>query len=101
MAPAPHTAVLLDTWMTATYTGLWNYIDYPAVVIPVDKVQESDVADDVNHANYGVKIPGYTVSVSIIRLLLSVTRLELIFISSRYRLRAIQKFSHLYSSGRI
>jgi amidase len=55
MAPAPHTAVPLDTWTTATYTCLWNYLDYPAVVIPVDKVRESDVADDVTHARYGIE----------------------------------------------
>lgn len=55
MAPAPHTAVPLDTWTTATYTGLWNYLDYPAVVIPVDKVGESDVADDVTYAKYGTE----------------------------------------------
>lgn len=24
MPPAPHTAVPLDTWNRATYTGLWN-----------------------------------------------------------------------------
>ncbi|KAJ4375772.1 hypothetical protein N0V83_001049 [Neocucurbitaria cava] len=34
MPPAPHTAVPLDQWTTASYTGLWNYLDYPAVIIP-------------------------------------------------------------------
>ncbi|KAE8451396.1 hypothetical protein EG329_004025 [Mollisiaceae sp. DMI_Dod_QoI] len=53
MPPAPHTAVPLDTWTTATYTALWNYLDYPAVVIPVGKVQELDVADDASNAKYG------------------------------------------------
>jgi amidase len=53
MPPAPHTAVPLDTWSTITYTGLWNYLDYPAVVIPVDKVQESDLVDDESNAKYG------------------------------------------------
>lgn len=53
MPPAPHTAVPLDTWSTASYTGLWNYLDYPAVVIPVDRVREEDAADDVSNAKFG------------------------------------------------
>ena len=53
MPPAPHTAIPLDTWSTATYTGLWNYLDFPAVVLPVDKVRESDLADDVGNAKFG------------------------------------------------
>lgn len=53
MPPAPHTAVPLDTWATATYTGLWNYLDYPAIVIPVDQVREEDAADDLSNAKFG------------------------------------------------
>ncbi|KAI1623931.1 amidase [Exophiala viscosa] len=53
MPVAAHTAVPWDKWANATYTGLWNYLDYPAVVIPVDKVQDTDLADDVFHAKYG------------------------------------------------
>ncbi|KAI0799023.1 putative fatty-acid amide hydrolase [Xylaria sp. FL0064] len=53
MPPAPHTAVPLDTWSTAIYTGLWNYLDYPAIVIPMDKVRDEDAADDVTNAKYG------------------------------------------------
>ncbi|KAK8132414.1 amidase [Apiospora kogelbergensis] len=53
MPPAPHTAVPLDTWSTITYTGLWNYLDYPAVVVPVDQVREEDVADDLSNAKFG------------------------------------------------
>jgi amidase len=53
MPPAPHTALPWNTWTTATYTGLWNYLDYPAVVIPVDKVRESDLADDLSNAKNG------------------------------------------------
>ncbi|KAL7940296.1 amidase signature domain-containing protein [Trichoderma barbatum] len=53
MPPAPHTALPLDTWTTATYTGLWNYLDYPAVVIPVDLVTDSDSMDDPSNAKYG------------------------------------------------
>lgn len=53
MPPAPHTAIPLDTWSTATYTGLWNYLDFPAVVLPVDEVRELDVVDDVGNAKFG------------------------------------------------
>ncbi|KAL7907459.1 amidase signature domain-containing protein [Trichoderma velutinum] len=53
MPPAPHTAVPLDTWTTITCTGLWNYLDYPAVVIPVDVVTDSDYIDDTSNAKYG------------------------------------------------
>lgn len=53
MPVAQHTAVPLDQWSTASYTGLWNYLDYPAIVIPVDTVCESDVVDDASHAKYG------------------------------------------------
>lgn len=55
MPPAPHTALPLDQWSTASYTGLWNYLDYPAVVIPVDTVCKSDVADDISNAKYGAE----------------------------------------------
>ena len=55
MPPAPHTSLPLDQWTSATYTGLWNYLDYPAVVIPVDTVCESDLADDVGNAKYGAE----------------------------------------------
>ncbi|KAH8890689.1 putative fatty-acid amide hydrolase [Thozetella sp. PMI_491] len=53
MPPAPHTAVPLDTWSTVTYTGLWNYLDYPAIVIPVDQVRDIDCADDLSNAKFG------------------------------------------------
>ena len=53
MPPAPHTAIPLDTWATATYTGLWNYLDYPAIVIPVDQVRDIDCADDLSNAKFG------------------------------------------------
>ncbi|KAI9653321.1 MAG: hypothetical protein M1821_007645 [Bathelium mastoideum] len=53
MPPAPHTAIPLDTWSTGTYTALWNYLDFPAVVLPVDEVRESDLADDVGNAKFG------------------------------------------------
>ncbi|KAI5460719.1 putative fatty-acid amide hydrolase [Mariannaea sp. PMI_226] len=53
MPPAPHTAVPLDRWIKAAYTSLWNYLDYPAIVIPVDQVQAIDTADDLSHAKFG------------------------------------------------
>ncbi|KAK6371383.1 hypothetical protein LTS17_009114 [Exophiala oligosperma] len=53
MPVAPHTAVPWDKFSNASYTGLWNYLDYPAVVIPVGKVGEQDLADDISHAKYG------------------------------------------------
>lgn len=49
MPPAAHTAIPHDKWTMASYTGLWNYLDYPAVVIPVDHVRDEDVADDLSH----------------------------------------------------
>jgi amidase len=55
MPPAPHTALPLDQWTTASYTGLWNYLDYPAVVIPVATICGSDLADDVSNAKYGIE----------------------------------------------
>ena len=55
MPPAPHTAVPLDKWSTPAYTGIWNYLDYPAVVIPVDTVCEADVLDDLSNAKYGTE----------------------------------------------
>jgi len=53
MPPAPHTAVPLDCWTKAAYTSLWNYLDYPAIVIPVDQVQDLDFADDLSNAKFG------------------------------------------------
>ena len=54
MPPAAHTAVPLDCWTKATYTGLWNYLDYPAIVIPVDQVRDTDSADDLSNAKFGL-----------------------------------------------
>ncbi|KAH6715345.1 putative fatty-acid amide hydrolase [Leptodontidium sp. MPI-SDFR-AT-0119] len=53
MSPAPHTAVPLDTWASVTYTSLWNYLDYPAVVIPVDEVRDVDLVDDLSNVSFG------------------------------------------------
>ncbi|KAF7950012.1 hypothetical protein EAE96_007316 [Botrytis aclada] len=53
MPPAAHTAVPLDCWSRVAYTCLWNYLDYPAIVIPVDQVQHTDLADDLSNAKFG------------------------------------------------
>ncbi|KAI5307615.1 hypothetical protein KEM55_007792 [Ascosphaera atra] len=51
MAGAPHTAVPHDTWKPVNYTAVWNYLNYPAAVIPIDTVKETDVKDEA--AKYG------------------------------------------------
>ncbi|KAI4596870.1 hypothetical protein KJ359_005215 [Pestalotiopsis sp. 9143b] len=53
MPPSQHTAVPHDCWKTASYTSLWNYLDYPAVVIPVDEVKDVDYVDDLSNAKFG------------------------------------------------
>ena len=53
MPPAPHTAVPLDCWSKVAYTCLWNYLDYPSVVIPVGQVQDTDIVDDMSNAKFG------------------------------------------------
>ncbi|KAI5292091.1 hypothetical protein KEM52_006630 [Ascosphaera acerosa] len=42
---APHTATPHDTWTSLTYTATWNYLNYPAAIIPVGTVQDSDAKD--------------------------------------------------------
>ncbi|KAH8587749.1 putative fatty-acid amide hydrolase [Bisporella sp. PMI_857] len=37
MPVAPHTAVPFNSWSGASYTGLWNVLDFPAVVLPAGK----------------------------------------------------------------
>lgn len=53
MPPAPHTTVPLDRWNKPVYTCLWNYLDYPALVIPVDHVRDTDAVDDISNAKFG------------------------------------------------
>jgi amidase len=56
MPPAPHTAVPLDSWTSATYTGIWNYLDHPAIVVPVDRVKAADNKDAVaDNALFGAE----------------------------------------------
>lgn len=51
--PAPTTATPLDDWKCITYTMLWNFLDYPAVVIPTGRVRESDGLDGIENATFG------------------------------------------------
>jgi amidase len=53
MPPAASTALPLDTWSSLSYTGIWNYLDFPAIVIPVDRVRQEDFADDSSNAKFG------------------------------------------------
>jgi amidase len=53
MPVAPHTAVPFNTWSGISYTGLWNFLDFPAVVLPMGKVHDSDLLDDICNATYG------------------------------------------------
>ncbi|KAG9855256.1 amidase, partial [Aureobasidium melanogenum] len=50
---APQTATRFDEWGPINYTMLWNFLDYPATIIPTDRVRESDVADGEDSALYG------------------------------------------------
>ena len=51
--PAAHTAVPHDTWLSVTYTAFFNYLDWPAVVLPTGVVSKDDVKD--NGAKYGAE----------------------------------------------
>jgi amidase len=53
MPPAPYTAVPLDSWSTASYTAIFNLLDYPSMVIPVGAVSEYDAIDNISNAKYG------------------------------------------------
>lgn len=46
LPPAPHTAIPHDAWQFIVYTGIWNFVDCPAMVLPVGAVDERDVLDD-------------------------------------------------------
>ncbi|THX86001.1 amidase [Aureobasidium pullulans] len=53
LPPAPQTATPFDEWGPISYTMLWNFLDYPATIIPTGRVQESDVVDGEESALYG------------------------------------------------
>ncbi|KAJ1322830.1 amidase [Microdochium nivale] len=56
MPPAPHTALPHDRWSRPAYTCIWNYVDYAALVIPVDKVRvDGGGSDGVDAAGDGAK----------------------------------------------
>lgn len=104
MPPAPHTALPLDQWTTATYTGLWNYLDYPAVVIPVDTVCQSDLADDLSNAKYGAEdAQQYSLCKHYLFFhKCSLQPRKLIYFAlptNRYRPRTLQERSYLYSAS--
>jgi amidase len=50
---APQTATRFDEWGPITCTVLWNFLDYPATIIPTGRVRESDVADGEDSVLYG------------------------------------------------
>jgi amidase len=41
--PAPHPPAPIDRWNTVNYTSSWNLLDYPAGILPVRPVKESDL----------------------------------------------------------
>ena len=52
LAPAPHPAPKLDQWKVINYLVPWNYLDYPACIIPVGRVEAGDVP---GKAKYGAE----------------------------------------------
>ena len=51
---SPTTATPLDEWgQSVSYTALWNFLDYPAVIIPTGRVRPQDEADALETAKYG------------------------------------------------
>ncbi|KAF2151556.1 amidase [Myriangium duriaei CBS 260.36] len=51
--PAPTTATKFDDWCSISYTMVWNFLDYPALIIPTGKVNEQDERDDIRTAVHG------------------------------------------------
>lgn len=52
MPPSPHVAPKLDQWKVINYLVPWNYLDYPACIIPVGRVDAGDVP---GKAKYGIE----------------------------------------------
>lgn len=50
---APQTATRFDEWGPITCTVLWNFLDYPATIIPTGRVRATDVADGEDSVLYG------------------------------------------------
>lgn len=53
LPPAPTTATPLDQWDAISYTALWNFLDYPAVILPTGKIRDDDHADSLDNAIHG------------------------------------------------
>ena len=53
MPPASTTATPIDEWGPVTYTALWNFLDYPAMILPTGTVQPGDEAESIDNASYG------------------------------------------------
>lgn len=53
LPPSAHTAVPIADWYSVSYTSLFNYLDWPATVLPVGTVSSEDVVDD--GAKYGAR----------------------------------------------
>jgi amidase len=52
LPPAPHVTPKIDQWKIINYLVPWNYLDYPACIIPVGTVEARDVP---GKAKYGVE----------------------------------------------
>ncbi|USW55964.1 Putative amidase [Septoria linicola] len=50
---ASTTATPLDEWGPVTYTALWNFVGYPAMILPTGMIRPSDGADELENAKYG------------------------------------------------
>ncbi|TDZ19575.1 Acetamidase [Colletotrichum orbiculare MAFF 240422] len=51
--PMPHAAVPHGSCRWVGYTKVWNFLDYPALVIPGGKVEEGDVGEVWDHEAMG------------------------------------------------
>ncbi|KAH7123019.1 amidase [Dactylonectria macrodidyma] len=55
MPPMPHSSVPHGSCRWVGYTKVWNFLDYPALVIPGGKVCKGDVAEAWDFEPYGVE----------------------------------------------
>ncbi|PIA96170.1 Acetamidase [Cercospora beticola] len=53
MPGASTTATPHDEWGPVNYTALWNFLDYPTVILPTGTVTYTDAADGLDNAKYG------------------------------------------------
>lgn len=93
MPPGPHTAMPHEKWGPINYTALWNYLDFPACVIPVGKVTSQDVK--YREAIFGIADQSLydlckaSQTTKTVRILQSLT-------TSRYRSGGIQRGTYFY-----